>query len=124
VPARLWVSSCAWAADAAPHDSTDRDPGDRFVSLAIVAGARCHFGGFDHRWGRLAVINKLDLLNRSRLAQARAIIAKIATLDPWLTLLIGDLNEWNGTYPMLRILDALYLILPPRDSLLGVITRR
>lgn len=65
----------------------------------------------------LRVVNAhLGLLPASRLAQARAIIAKIAGLDDRPTLLMGDLNEWSGTGQLLRTLGARFVIAPARPS--------
>lgn len=65
----------------------------------------------------LRVINThFGLLPKSRAAQARAIIDKIASLDERPTLLMGDLNEWRGTATMLRTLGERFQIPPPKAS--------
>lgn len=65
----------------------------------------------------LRVINThFGLLPRSRAAQARAIIDKIATLKDRPTLLLGDLNEWRGSAEMLRTLGERFQIVPPKPS--------
>ncbi len=65
----------------------------------------------------LRVINThFGLLPKSRAAQARAIIDKIASLDERPTLLMGDLNEWRGSALMLRTLGERFQIPPPKPS--------
>jgi endonuclease/exonuclease/phosphatase family metal-dependent hydrolase len=65
----------------------------------------------------LRVINThFGLLPRSRAAQARAIIDKIASLDERPTLLLGDLNEWRGSAAMLKTLGERFQIAPPKPS--------
>lgn len=65
----------------------------------------------------LRVINThFGLLPRSRSAQARAIIEKIASLDDRPTLLMGDLNEWRESASMLRTLGERFQIAAPKPS--------
>ncbi len=65
----------------------------------------------------LRIINThFGLLPRSRAAQARAIIDKIATLQDRPMLLLGDLNEWRGSAAMLKTLGERFQIAPPKAS--------
>lgn len=49
------------------------------------------------------------LLPGSRLRQSHALMAKLKTLEPRLTLLMGDLNEWRtGKWSSLRPLTSLF----------------
>jgi endonuclease/exonuclease/phosphatase family metal-dependent hydrolase len=65
----------------------------------------------------LRIVNAhLGLLPASRAAQARALIAKIATLDLRPTLLMGDLNEWRKSGAALSALGRHFTLAPPRPS--------
>lgn len=65
----------------------------------------------------LRVVNAhLGLLGASRMAQARWLIARLATLDPRPTLLMGDLNEWRGDSGALKVLATQFTLAAPRPS--------
>ena len=65
----------------------------------------------------LRVVNAhLGLLSASRLAQARALMDKIAGLAGRPTLLMGDLNEWRIDGPAFQTFGKHFTIAPPRAS--------
>lgn len=65
----------------------------------------------------LRVVNAhLGLLSRSRAAQARALIDKIASMEARATLLMGDLNEWRDSSRAFQMLGKHFTIAPARPS--------
>ncbi len=65
----------------------------------------------------LRVVNThLGLLPRSRAAQARAILDKVASLPDRPTLLMGDLNEWSRTATMFRTFAEQFSVSAPPPS--------
>ncbi len=65
----------------------------------------------------LRVVNThLGLLPRSRAAQARAIIDKVATLPDRPTILMGDLNEWWRNAAVFRTLQERFSLNAPQPS--------
>lgn len=65
----------------------------------------------------LRVVNAhLGLLSRSRAAQARALIDKIAAMEGRPTLLMGDLNEWRDGSRAFQTLGKHFTIAPARPS--------
>lgn len=65
----------------------------------------------------LRVVNAhLGLLSRSRAAQARALIDKIAAMEGRPTLLMGDLNEWRDGSRAFLTLGKHFMIAPARPS--------
>ncbi|MBI1173377.1 EEP domain-containing protein [bacterium] len=65
----------------------------------------------------LRIVNAhLGLLGSSRLAQARALIEKVAGLEARPTLLMGDLNEWRRGGASLKLLGRHFTLAPPRPS--------
>lgn len=65
----------------------------------------------------LRIVNAhFGLLKASRLAQAKALIAKINQMPARPTLLMGDLNEWRGNSAALRNLGGHFQLTPAIPS--------
>ena len=65
----------------------------------------------------LRVVNAhLGLLPGSRAAQARALLAKLGSLEARPTLLMGDMNDWSGKGAALKALGEQFSIAQPRPS--------